>query len=270
MTIIREPIELVASILPKGGCCYFLPNGGNLGDALIAAATIQRLDLSGLDWEFLRGNRSRVTKRDVILFGGGGSLVEAYEGGTDALKSLRSLEAQVVVLPQSINGHSEFWMSARNLIVFCRDFLSYNYMQRYPWVDTFIAHDMATQLDMSCEPFNTALSVRNFISTQPERRTLNAFRKDGEALAPAPASTFDVSGLLFPSMSSSGSIIGHAASLLSVLAMFTTVRTDRLHVAIGAAVLGIDTHLTDNSYGKNRAVFECSLKSLFPCVVFSE
>jgi hypothetical protein len=41
-------------------------------------------------------------------------------------------------------------------------------------------------------------------------------------------------------------------------------------VAIAGALLGIDTTLHDNSYGKNRAVFELSLRGRFPTVTFAE
>jgi exopolysaccharide biosynthesis predicted pyruvyltransferase EpsI len=44
--------------------------------------------------------------------------------------------------------------------------------------------------------------------------------------------------------------------------------TDRLHVAIGAALLGKTCALHDNSYGKNAAVYRHSLKYHFRHVGF--
>jgi exopolysaccharide biosynthesis predicted pyruvyltransferase EpsI len=46
------------------------------------------------------------------------------------------------------------------------------------------------------------------------------------------------------------------------------VYTDRLHVAIPAAILGKDTVLYSNSYYKNKGVFEFSLKAHFPNLKF--
>jgi exopolysaccharide biosynthesis predicted pyruvyltransferase EpsI len=46
------------------------------------------------------------------------------------------------------------------------------------------------------------------------------------------------------------------------------VATDRLHVGIGAALLGKTCRLHDNSYGKNRAVYDHSIRNHFPAVVF--
>ena len=50
--------------------------------------------------------------------------------------------------------------------------------------------------------------------------------------------------------------------LLRAIDQFASVRTDRLHVAIAAAMLGKTVELYDNSYYKNRAVFDFSLSSL--------
>lgn len=45
------------------------------------------------------------------------------------------------------------------------------------------------------------------------------------------------------------------------------MRTDRLHVAIAGALLGKSVELHANSYFKNRAVYQFSLRS-FPSVRF--
>lgn len=42
------------------------------------------------------------------------------------------------------------------------------------------------------------------------------------------------------------------------------VETDRLHVAIAASLLGKRVRIQNNSYGKNRAVYEFRLRDRFP------
>jgi predicted O-methyltransferase YrrM len=48
------------------------------------------------------------------------------------------------------------------------------------------------------------------------------------------------------------------------------IQTDRLHVAIGAALCGVQCELHDNLYGKNRAVYQHSLAGRFPQVTMSD
>jgi exopolysaccharide biosynthesis predicted pyruvyltransferase EpsI len=54
-----------------------------------------------------------------------------------------------------------------------------------------------------------------------------------------------------------------------VLDRATAIRTNRLHVGIGAALLGKQVELSDNSYGKIKAVYAASL-SCFPRVSFTD
>jgi exopolysaccharide biosynthesis predicted pyruvyltransferase EpsI len=54
---------------------------------------------------------------------------------------------------------------------------------------------------------------------------------------------------------------------LQSIDQFSLVRTDRLHLAIGASLLGKQVELYSNDYFKNRAVYDFSLKS-FPNVRF--
>ena len=48
--------------------------------------------------------------------------------------------------------------------------------------------------------------------------------------------------------------------LIGALQKYEQVNTDRLHIAIAATLLGKKVKLFPNSYYKNRAVFEYSLK----------
>lgn len=266
----HDPIEYVASRLSPSGRCLFVPNGGNLGDALIAAATIQRFERAGIPWQFLRGQRRSVTPHDLLVHGGGGSMVSAYAGGIGCLSGMLELGAPVVVLPQSIEGHEDFWRGARGVTVFCRDRASLARMGRFGAVESMLADDMAVGLALSEEPYAAAVAVGVGMRGPGGRGPLRAFRTDAEARGPAPAGSVDVSALAHPSMASAASIVAHACILLSSIAGHSSIETDRLHVAIAGALLGIDTTLHDNSYGKNRAVFELSLRGRFPTVTFAE
>ena len=48
--------------------------------------------------------------------------------------------------------------------------------------------------------------------------------------------------------------------LIGILQKYAQVNTDRLHIAIGSTLLGKEVRLFPNSYYKNKAVFDYSLK----------
>lgn len=264
----HDPVQHIAARLGPGGRCLFVPNGGNLGDILIAAATIQRFEQVGVAWEFLRGRRQSVTPADILVYGGGGSLVPLYTGGIECVASLARLGAPIVVLPQSLAGHDDFWQAARGITVFCRDPVSLHHARRFPHLVALPADDMAIGLDLSADPYGTVQAIRDAMAARQEQRVLRAFRQDCEAMGPPPADTFDVSALAHPQPSSVATIQAHACGFLSLIATYSAIHTDRLHVAIAGGLLGIPTWLSDNSYGKNRAVHEASLQGRFPMVAF--
>jgi exopolysaccharide biosynthesis predicted pyruvyltransferase EpsI len=97
--------------------------------------------------------------------------------------------------------------------------------------------------------------------------TLQAFRTDREKTRiPLPVDNLDVARLF--SHGTKNPWVSHIASfqLLRYLETFQAVQTDRLHTAIGAALLHKDVRFYSNSYYKNRAVYEFSLQVRFPSV----
>jgi exopolysaccharide biosynthesis predicted pyruvyltransferase EpsI len=264
-----DPVAHIANRLPAGGRCFFMPNGGNLGDCLIASATLQAFQTARIPWDFIRGNRQSVRREDLLIFGGGGSLVPLYEGGVQCLESLQRLGAPVVVLPQTVRGNERFWSSARGITVFCRDSLSLEFLKGYPAVASFLADDMALGLDLRQDPFSTVAAIRAATSSAArDSRALLAYRRDAEARAPAGRLSLDISAVAHPAMLSIGSIHAHTCAFLAALSGYSEIQTDRLHVAIGGGLLGIPVLLSEDLYGKNKAVFETSLKQRFPHLLF--
>lgn len=264
-----DPVTHIAARIGPGGRCLFMPNGGNLGDALIAAATIQQLRRAGIPWCLIRGQRQNVTSSDVLVFGGGGSLVSLYEGGIACVASLLELGAPVVVLPQTVNGHAHFWSSVDGVTVFCRDAGSVEYLQQFAGVQPVFAHDMAFALDFAAAPFAQACARPACGERAAGCGTLLAFRGDAESACAVPEGNHDVSVLRQPSFDSPEAIESDAAEFVRAIAGHSEIRTDRLHVAIVGALLGIPTSLHDNTYGKNRAVYESSMRTRFPNVQFA-
>jgi len=260
----RDPVAHLAARLASGGRCLYMPNGGNLGAALIASATVQAFERAGIPWVFVRGQRRSVRSSDLLVYGGGGSLVPMYAGGYACVESLYRLGAPVVVLPQTVQGHAAFWSGMAGTTVFCRDAGSLAFLRGFPGVDSHLADDMAVGLDMRLDPFSTVLALREAVAARQELRVLRAFRGDGEAMGPVGAGSFDVSVLAHPPMSSVASIHANACAFLAVLAGYSEIRTDRLHVAIGGGLLGIPVTLWNNANGKIRGVYETTLRGRFP------
>lgn len=268
MTEKHDPVAHIARRLSNGGHCYFMPNGGNLGDCLIASATLQAFEKAGIPWSLIRGKRQSVRPSDLLVFGGGGSLVPLYKGGIECVQSLQRLGAPVVVLPQTVRGNEVFWKQAEAVTVFCRDCNSLDFIREFPNISSFLADDMALGLDLTADPFSTVVAFREVLAKTKEKRHLRAYRGDCEALGLANEESIDISALAYPVMHSGESIHANACAFLTILAGYTEIQTDRLHVAIGGSLLGIPVQLHDNANGKNRAVYETTLRERFPKLRF--
>jgi len=96
---------------------------------------------------------------------------------------------------------------------------------------------------------------------------LHSFRTDAEQSAIAiPADNVDVSRIMSFGMRDADICHLGASWLLQYLDLYDEVWTNRLHVAIGGAVLGKRVKFHPNSYYKNRAVYEFSIVGRFPNV----
>jgi len=100
---------------------------------------------------------------------------------------------------------------------------------------------------------------------------LHAFRTDGEQTGtPIPVDNLDLSRLFYYGTRDADVCHTTALHLLRYLDTFDEVRTNRLHLAIGSAVLGKRVLFQPNSYFKNRAVYEYSMRDRFPDVEWIE
>lgn len=262
-----NPFLVIKERLQPGATCYYMPNGGNLGDCLIASATIQCFESYQIPWKYIRGNRQRVKPGDLLVYGGGGSLVSYYQGGIECIESLLALGANVIVLPQTINGHDAFWRRQCSITVFCRDAASLHYLSAYKDISSFFAHDIATCLDLSQEPFSSITSLHRALLESCPRPSLSVFRNDAERrISIKQEGTIDLPSVAYPSMKSTDIIHANSCILLALLAGYSKIYTDRLHVAIGASLLDIAVDLYDTSHRKNSSVYMSTLQLLYPRV----
>lgn len=249
----------------------WMPNGGNLGDALIAVATAQRFTESGLPWATFAAARDSIGAGDVLVYGGGGALTEDYEGAVACLTMLHTFGRPVVVLPSTIRGHASFWAGLTPTMVFCRDRGSLSEMSRYEQHRRLLAHDLALDLDVSRLPFAGIVTVRRQLEQSGllVRDPLPAFRGDAERLAERPERV-DLAASWYPNMADLTEAHSGAMMLLASLIAFRSVHTDRLHVAIACGLLGIEATLYADRHGKLAAVYEMSLRQRFPMLRWAQ
>ncbi len=223
---------------------------GNYGDSLIWHGTkILLLSLNILE-RYVDIFSPRYSS--VLLIDGGGNLVDYYFDVRDFLIKKPSLYDEIIILPHTIYGEKQ--IEALNnisseLTVFCREKVSAEFLEnRLTHGHVYLWHD--------CAFYN------EFSQVVAGRDVLNAFRSDNESVLPAlPESNNDISY--------NGYATKPLNELIDELQKYAQVNTDRLHIAIGATLLGKRVRLYPNSYYKNKAVFEYSLKK-FPNINFIE
>ena len=269
---------------------HFVPNPGNAGDALIAAATFQHFDEYGI--EYAIGGLCE-TERDyqALCYGGGGNLVPEYHDASDWLQAASKSGLPVIVLPQTIKGHEELLIALGPRVhLFCRELVSYEYASlACPNANVYLSHDLALSLNVDgvlakfpaavrtllrspykvevIKKLKNYLLLRCFGDIHPPFRIkkdeLRVFRGDVECTSIE--SKCDISSYFSVAALDEETAILSAGLLLYALRSFETVFTNRLHVCIAAALQGKQVRFFSNSYFKNEAVYAHSLRN-FPNV----
>lgn len=238
-----DPVEYLKQI--RGTLCDYFRFPGNYGDALIWHGTKIALTRASIEYRTIDGNAT--PKADILIVDGGGNLIDLYTDVSDFLDKHGMHYSEIVVLPHTVTGAgplASLRRLGRKLTIFCRDRVSWlNVSMSAPEAKCYLWHDCAFYLNLqrSCD-------------AQLEQSHLAAFRTDIEATR-----------VTYPKGNRDLSVEGYALSplepLLDILSQHSTITTDRLHVAIAASLIGCDVELYGNSYFKNKAVFEYSLKN---------
>jgi exopolysaccharide biosynthesis predicted pyruvyltransferase EpsI len=263
----------------------YIPNNGNAGDSFIAHATYQLFARVGLDYEI--GNVYGIYRDRVIICGGGGNLVSHYHDMIDFLKLNLNQWRELIILPHSIRDYEDtLGQLGSNSLIFCRERPSFDFMRKTaPRANVLLSDDVA----LSCDFVETERQMRGRIfsdlrdrqlAVQNAKRlvralkyyamnlrtpmTLNAIRGDVEKTALiVPFPNIDLSQAFRANDFLPLSSLHATYWLMQFVRGFTTIRTNRLHIAIMAAMLGKHVRFYDNSYGKNRSVFDLSLRGKF-------
>lgn len=267
--------------------------GGNHGDTLIYLGMRNLLINSGVDWIPLKSSSVRVDtpanilwsnpvriaagirdrmifvnhriKNDIttVFIHGGGNFNNHWGGGTRCLKwASKIFDCPIVIGPQSCWFVEEdpaliFSHISNPVVFYCRERYSYRIMNNIADnmdnLSVYLADDTAFHVNREDLPLNGKLSIN----------TLLAFRGDSESVVPIIEQTVEPPFLVRDISVDETTFKG----FVRVISRSKNVVTDRLHVAILAAILDKQVILYPNAYHKNKGVYEYSLKK-YPNVNF--
>lgn len=248
----------------SGQNIVYCPNPGNAGDAIIAYATFKLFEKLGIHIKII--NYADQIENQIIFYAGGGNLVECkYKDTFHFIKNNHAQNREIVLLPHTVHGYDDLLLSTENLTIFCREKVSYEYLSfiGFPGERLFLAHDMAFSLgDVDFEQYKNK-----------GKGIANCFRTDQESSKSfdIPDNNVDISLIWvgdFWHRPKFAKNVTH--NLASYLSDFNTVKTDRLHIAILAAMMGKQVIMYPNNYYKNKAVFNYSIKERWKNVSFIE
>lgn len=269
----------------RGEDLVFVPNPGNVGDALINLGTYQLFRRLGMAPEI--GTRSETYPDRVLVVGGGGGLVGAHPGTDAFLRRNHPVCRALILLPQTVRAYPDMIaaMDAR-CTLFARENPSHAYLlQHRTAAQVFLGHDMAFLLDDTAIADGAfdwgfvmdrkrrgpwARTMAKLFAARLSGPVLQALRTDAEATALVlPPRNFDLSRLFSTSGDMSEAACRSAIRLLRVaIRRYPAISTNRLHMAVLGAILGRQVIMRDNSYGKNSDIHDHSIKGRFPNVRF--
>jgi len=235
---IEESRRLILDELGDPADLTVLGGVGNRGDELIYAGVRELL----ADRIYAEVDLPRLTAAsgDTVLISGGGAFCRPYHELMPRALAVAGMRfKRVIVLPSSFDPSEDEVREAlmrSGATVFARERQSYQRIVSL--CDARLAHDCAFFFDFT--PYRGAGAG-----------TLNAFRTDREALpGRRPPSDNDDISVTAPTLQ----------DWLERIAAHDTIRTDRAHVMIAAALLGKRVEFASSAYHKLDAIAEYALQ----------
>ena len=268
--------EILQELKSLGKFTY-LPNGGNIGDVIIAMTEYQLFEKHALKYNVFRGGGCS----ENLVIGGGGGFVPYWKRGYQRKQKIiqenKHLKS-IVVLPSSFYDCPDFLeIVDERFTFFCREVKSRDYLLSSGVKGKVIlAHDMALLLT---EDFQKA-KARSYYQFKEVWQQITAsiprlvqqggytiayfLRTDVESKTDwskiGIQSTLDLSICANSDCRCHSDAVFYGKLFFAGIDMADIVVTDRLHVGISSRLLGKEVFLLDNSYGKVSGVYEHSLK----------
>lgn len=248
--------------------CYY-PNPGNAGDSLIATATYQAFHRNNIVYEVIDGNKD--VSGQIVFLGGGGNLIPTYSNISQVIGKFSNTASKLIILPHTIRENVDLLLKLpKSTVVFCRDPESYNHVIDHAECSIELVHDIALSLDLDqfyhdCSRYGdvrslfSSISSKNSINFHENSYTFYRLDTESKFNLKTNANNVDLSKLfefgVYPDNAQKSSWC-----LLEAIRLANCVHTDRLHVGISAAILGQSCNLLDNNYGKNKGIYNHSIR----------
>ena len=284
------PVKLdVAAYLAElatQGELFFKPNAGNAGDSLIACATFQLFDEANISYRLFDEDAFDPAGK-ILIYGGGGNLVAEHKAARQFVERYHHAVKKLVILPHTVSGNEGLLgRLGSNVDIITREAISFEYVERQaPYANVLLADDLAFKLNLKlilaakCTlPYrqvplkrvvrrDTALWQAALRRSLRKTRVLNCFRTDKERTnIRRPVGNVDLSKLLKYGVDTPEEAFRTTQVVFRFVNQYDEIRTNRLHVAIAGALLGKVVKFYSNSYFKNKAVYDFSMKDHFPNV----
>lgn len=278
----KQLVQVLTQFL--GEEVIFVPNPGNAGDSFINAATYQLFD--ELNIQYREGEPSGIYPGRVVIYGGGGNLVGEYSNAISLIENNHAVAKALVVLPHTIGAFADTLATlGPTCYLFCREKRSYTLVSKaVTSAKVFLSHDLALGADLKLirqaarqggeggtSRFGRRrlrldlIAWRHMLRTGLRFDSLSAFRTDVEKTDMViPSDNFDASAIFATRDQSPKACMQTSAMLIRFLEHYDQVRTNRLHICIMSLMLGKRVEFYSNSYYKNEAIYEHSLRSQFP------
>lgn len=265
----------------SNGIIYYYPNNGNAGDALLNMGFYALAKKYNIHFVEINKNEiNKVREEDVLLIAGGGALVPEWGSTTDLVEKLNK-KIKLIIFPQSIRDiDSVISNLPENTTVFCREKYSYQYcLEKSNVKSIFLENDIAFYCDLN-EILDSKIRMQFFSKKNIARHVIlkghkirSYFRHDiifAMRVDKEKNDNLNVPRKLindFSIVASFGSgnykqSLYSARKFLTLINLYDEIHTDRLHVAIGAALLGKKVKIYNNGYYKCKGVYEKSMKEM--------
>lgn len=302
----QSMIRQYLSTLPNNETVYYCPNIGNAGDSLIALATFHLFRELNIKYQVVNPDNFEPIGKTFIYAGGGNlikhyhrarEIIQKYhrhvkkliilphtiDDNEDLIKDLGSNVD--IILREEISFERTRKLNTKSNIMLMDDmafslnvqkilerrsvaFIEYIFLKIQFNLRGYKTESIRTLLNMLIQNEKMEREAHSRLkSVVPDESVLNSFRTDIEKTdIHIPANNFDLSAIF-----AYGTIHEKFASyacyrLLKFMNHYNEIRTNRLHISIGGALLGKQVKIYPNNYYKCEAIYRYSMKDRFPNV----
>ncbi len=220
----------------------FFRFNGNYGDSLIWHGTMMLLNRLSINVNYVDID-SRI-ENNILFIDGGGNFIDNYSDVRNFLALKHKKYKEIIILPHTISGVKQKKILKElgsNTTIFCREKVSFDFVKDN-------SDHAYCYLSQDCAFYNNISSYKKI-----GKGVLSAFRNDSESIFNnKPDNNIDISY--------DGWCKKPLDNFFEKISDHEEIKTDRLHVAIAGTMLRKKVQLFPNTYYKNLAVYEYSLK----------